>query len=71
MRVIVERDSGIIATALKFQLIVDGEKVEKIKNNETLELELPKDHSIMVVILAVILVPNLIIQGTTLIIGIV
>lgn len=43
MRITVKRDSGLINTASKFQLMVDGEKVEKIKNNETIDLEIPKE----------------------------
>lgn len=45
MRVTVKRDSGLIATASKFQLIVDNEKIEKIKNNETVELAIPKEKA--------------------------
>jgi hypothetical protein len=43
MRVRVERESGILGTASKFQLMVDGEKAQKIKNNETLEIKLPRE----------------------------
>lgn len=33
----------MLATLSKFQLIVDEEKTEKIKNSETIELTIPKE----------------------------
>src|SRR5690625_4375694 len=47
MAVMIKRDTGIFGTMSDFQVIVNGEKVETIKNGDIIELELNQPKAVI------------------------
>ncbi|HLR91903.1 MAG TPA: hypothetical protein VK048_02485 [Atopostipes sp.] len=47
MAVMIKRDTGIFGTMSDFQVIVNGEKVETIKNGDIIELELDQPKAVI------------------------
>lgn len=47
MTVMIKRDTGIFGTMSNFQVIVNDEKVETIKNGEIIELELDEPKAVI------------------------
>lgn len=47
MSVMIKRDTGLLGTMSKFQVIVNGEKVETINNSDVLELDIKEPEAII------------------------